>query len=145
MPVSRPLLVEKALVFASQLNHDDFVCSNGWLARFKATHDINMRAVSGEGATGDVNGTEQWQNGQLRHILMDNAPHDIFNMDEFALFFKLLPDRTLAFKGEMCTDCKHAKGRISVAFGVNILGTEKLRLLVIWKLAKALVWSHLQQ
>ncbi|KAH7984974.1 hypothetical protein HPB49_026661 [Dermacentor silvarum] len=27
LPLSGPLLVEKAVVFAPQLNHDDFVCS----------------------------------------------------------------------------------------------------------------------
>ncbi|KAH8031194.1 hypothetical protein HPB51_013651 [Rhipicephalus microplus] len=35
--ISGPLLVEKALVFASQLNHDNFVCSNGWPALRKDT------------------------------------------------------------------------------------------------------------
>ncbi|KAH8036256.1 hypothetical protein HPB51_021927 [Rhipicephalus microplus] len=29
LPISGPLLMEEALVFASQLNHDNFVCSNG--------------------------------------------------------------------------------------------------------------------
>lgn len=108
LPISGPLLVEKALVFASQLKHDDFVCSNGWLARFKARHGITTRSISGEGAAADVDGAEQWQNGQLRHILEDYAPDDIYNMDESALFFKLLPDRTLAFKGETCTGREHA-------------------------------------
>ncbi|XP_037568243.1 tigger transposable element-derived protein 4-like [Dermacentor silvarum] len=56
-------------------------------------------------------------------------------MDESALFFKLLPDRMLAFKGETCNSGKHAKDRISVAFGVNMMGTEELPLLAIRKSA----------
>ncbi|KAH7933143.1 hypothetical protein HPB49_009094 [Dermacentor silvarum] len=44
----------------------------------------------------------------LRHILTDYAPHDIFNMDEFVLFFKLLPDRTLAFKEDASDTVDHA-------------------------------------
>lgn len=68
--------------------------------------------------------------------MTDYAPDDFFNTDESALFFKLLLDKTLAFKDETCTECKHAKGRILVSFGVNLSGTEKLPLLVIWKSAK---------
>ncbi|KAH7964628.1 hypothetical protein HPB51_027131 [Rhipicephalus microplus] len=136
LPISGPLLVEKALVFASQLNHDNFVCSNGWLARFKARHGITTRTVSAEGAAADVDGAEQWQNSQLKNILEDYAPDDIFNMDESTLFFKLLPDKTLTFDGETCTGGKHAKDRISVAFCINMTGTDKTPLLVIEKLAK---------
>ncbi|KAH8038961.1 hypothetical protein HPB51_004073 [Rhipicephalus microplus] len=62
LPISRPLLVEKALVFVSQLNHGNIVCNNVWLARFKARHGITTRTVSGEGAAADVDGAEQWQN-----------------------------------------------------------------------------------
>ncbi|KAH8035985.1 hypothetical protein HPB51_014342 [Rhipicephalus microplus] len=54
LPISGPLLMEKALVFASQLNHDNFVSSNGWLAKFKARHGITTRTVSGEGAAADL-------------------------------------------------------------------------------------------
>ncbi|KAH8040151.1 hypothetical protein HPB51_009529 [Rhipicephalus microplus] len=68
LPISGPLLVEKALVFASQLNHDNFVCSNGWLARLKAKHGITRRTVPGEGAAADVDGAEQWRNGIIRAV-----------------------------------------------------------------------------
>lgn len=52
------------------------------------------------------------------------------------LFFKLLPNRMFVFKGDLCTGGKHAKEKISIAFGVNILGIEKLPLLVVQKSAK---------
>ncbi|KAH8021087.1 hypothetical protein HPB51_012371 [Rhipicephalus microplus] len=75
LPISGPLLVEKALVFASQLNHDNFVCSNDWQARFKARHGITTRTVLGEGAAADVDGAEQWQNetqtAMCRHLSPD--------------------------------------------------------------------------
>uniref|UniRef100_A0A2R5LAU9 Putative tick transposon n=1 Tax=Ornithodoros turicata TaxID=34597 RepID=A0A2R5LAU9_9ACAR len=136
LPVSGPLLVEKARTFALQLRHDDFVCSNGWLARFKARYNIVSKVVSGESAEANKDGAEAWENGQLRQILQDYDPEDIFNMDESALFFKLLPNRTLAFSGETCSGGKHSKDRISVAFAVNMTGNEKLPLLVIGKAAK---------
>ncbi|KAH8028057.1 hypothetical protein HPB51_012643 [Rhipicephalus microplus] len=40
LPVSGPLLTEKALTFADQLNCPGFACSNGWLSRFKARYGI---------------------------------------------------------------------------------------------------------
>ncbi|XP_064468659.1 tigger transposable element-derived protein 4-like [Ornithodoros turicata] len=110
--------------------------SNGWLARFKARYNIVSKVVSGESAEANKDGAEAWENGQLRQILQDYDPEDIFNMDESALFFKLLPNRTLAFSGETCSGGKHSKDRISVAFAVNMTGNEKLPLLVIGKAAK---------
>lgn len=136
LPVSDPLLVEKAQTFAIQLNHDGFVCSNGWLARFKARYNISTKIVSGEAVAADTSGGEHWKNVTLKQILAKYAPEDIFNKDESALFYKLLPNRTMAFKGETCTGGKHAKDRISVAYTVNMSGNEKLPLLVIGKSAK---------
>ncbi|EEC19457.1 transposase, putative [Ixodes scapularis] len=136
LPVSGPLLLEKARFFATQLHHDDFVCSNGWLSRFRARYNIATRVISGKGAAADTDGAEEWQNGQLQQILTDYAPEDIFNLDESALFFRLLPNRTLVSKGQACTGGKHAKDRISVAFIVNMTGSEKPPLLVIGKSEK---------
>ncbi|KAG0419080.1 hypothetical protein HPB47_004372 [Ixodes persulcatus] len=136
LPVSGPLLLEKARFFATQQHHDGFVCRSGWLSRFRARYNVVTRIISGEGAAADRDGTEEWQNGQLQQILTDYAPDDIFNLDESALFFKLLPNRTLVFKGQACTGSKHAKDRISIAFIVNMTGSEKPPLLVIGKSEK---------
>ncbi|KAH8033795.1 hypothetical protein HPB51_016250 [Rhipicephalus microplus] len=54
LPISGPLLVGKALVVASPLNLDNFVCSNGWLARFKARHGITTWTVSVEVLVGGI-------------------------------------------------------------------------------------------
>ncbi|KAH8019017.1 hypothetical protein HPB51_019214 [Rhipicephalus microplus] len=45
LPVSGPLLTEKALTFADQLNCPGFACSNGWLSRFKARYGIVGKVV----------------------------------------------------------------------------------------------------
>ncbi|KAH8031197.1 hypothetical protein HPB51_013654 [Rhipicephalus microplus] len=63
------------------LNYDNFACSNGWLARFKARHGITARSVLGEGTPAGVNGTEKWQNGQLKNIFEDYTPDDIFSAE----------------------------------------------------------------
>jgi hypothetical protein len=45
-----------------------------------------------------------WKTGMLPSLLSEYCPKDIFNADECALFFNLLPDKTYAFIGESCQD-----------------------------------------
>jgi len=40
--------------------------------------------------------------GKLSNIIKEYSPGDMFNVDETALFFKCLPDRTFILKGETC-------------------------------------------
>ncbi|KAH8019563.1 hypothetical protein HPB51_019990 [Rhipicephalus microplus] len=85
LPVSGPLLTGKALVFATLMGHDSFVCSSGWLARFKTRYNLTMKVVSGEGAAADKASAEDWTSGKLQNILQEYAAVDIFNVDESAL------------------------------------------------------------
>jgi hypothetical protein len=61
------------------------------------------------------------------------SPKDIFNADEFGLFYSMLPDKTYTFKGASCRGIKVNKERITVLVCANLDGTEKLPLLVIGK------------
>lgn len=123
-------------MFATDLGHDSIACSSGWLARFKAGYNLTTTVVSGKGAAADKDGAEDWASGKLQHTLCGYSPEDVFNIVGSALFFEMLPDRTPTFKGEMCTKGKQAKERLTIAFAVNIPGTEKLPLLVIGKAVK---------
>ena len=58
---------------------------------------------------------------------------NIFNIDEFGLFFNLMPDKTYVLKGESCHGGIRSKQRLTVLVGANLDGTEKLPLLVIGK------------
>jgi hypothetical protein len=59
-------------------------------------------------------------------ILMGGyEPHDVHNADETGLFFNVLPDRTLAYKGESCHGRKHSEDRFTVLLCVNSDGREK--------------------
>lgn len=89
----------------------------------------------------------EWQKKVLQTELSKFSPDDIFNVDETGLFWQLLPNKTLAFKGwfadilhdylllsgERCTNGKKSKDRITLLVGANMSGTEKLPLLVIGK------------
>ena len=48
LPINGPLLTTKAKQLAERLDVDDFICSVGWLNRFKARHRILFRKLSGE-------------------------------------------------------------------------------------------------
>lgn len=62
-------------------------------------------------------------------------PEDIFNADECGLFFKAMPDRSLAIKGDKCKSGKKSKVRISVLLAASATG-EKLKPFVIGKSLK---------
>jgi hypothetical protein len=51
-----------------------------------------MRLLKGESASVDLKVVEQGQK-DFKAIISDFKPEDVFNLDEFALFWKLLPDR----------------------------------------------------
>lgn len=121
---------------AKELKIDDFKASNGWLQNFQSRHSIVFRKEQGEAAAIDMEVVENWQQTILREALSRYAPGDVFNVDETGFFWKVLPDKTMAFKGDKCVGGKKSKERITVLVGSNSNGTEKVPLLVIGKSAK---------
>uniref|UniRef100_A0A914VZL2 HTH CENPB-type domain-containing protein n=1 Tax=Plectus sambesii TaxID=2011161 RepID=A0A914VZL2_9BILA len=136
VPVTGQLLKEKARETSTLLKIEGFKASEGWLTNFKHRHSISFKSNQGEAGAIDVESLGEWQQQVLREELAKFSPDDIFNADETGLFWQLLPNKTLAFKGERCTNGKKSKERITVLVGANMSGTEKLPLLIIGKSAK---------
>ncbi|KAE9546906.1 hypothetical protein FO519_009882 [Halicephalobus sp. NKZ332] len=134
--VSGSLLKEKAIKLAKELGIEGFKASSGWLDNFKERHSIKFRTKQGEGASVDLEVVENWRQEVLRDKLMKYPADDIFNVDETGLFWRIMPNRTLAFKSEKCMGNKKSKERITILVGANASGTEKLPLFVIGKSAK---------
>ncbi len=67
----------------------------------------------------------------MLELTQDFSPEDIFNGDEFGLFWRILPDKSYTLKGKKFKTGKKSKERISVLVGSNMTGSEKLKLLVI--------------
>lgn len=130
--ISGPILQEKAKQFASELKHENFRASNGWLANFKKRHELIFRKVCGESAKVDDDVCTEWKE-KLASVTEGYDPENIYNADETGLFFKCLPDKTLSFKGDKCHGGKNSKHRLTVMLGTNCTGTHKLRPLVIGK------------
>lgn len=120
---------------AKLLGIDEFKASDGWLAGFKKRHSIGLRRIQGEAAAVDVSFLNEWRRGPLNELLACFSPADTYNADETGLFWRAMPEKTLAFSGEQCSGGKKSKERITVLCAASMSG-EKLPLLVIGKAAK---------
>ena len=67
-----------------------------------------LKKLAGESAEVSVESTDAWLES-LPSLLEGYEPRDVYNADETGLFFNVLPDRTLAYKGESCHGGKRSK------------------------------------
>ncbi|GBM25054.1 Tigger transposable element-derived protein 6 [Araneus ventricosus] len=74
---------------------------------------------------------EDWQE-RLPLVLAGYDDEDIFNMDETALFFRALPNKSMIQKSEEARGGKIPKERRTISFCVSASG-EKEKPLVIWR------------
>lgn len=131
MPLSGAILQQKALDFSCMLGCHDFKASSGWLQRFKERHNIVGKVISGECAEANAVGATDWLRDRVPGILAQYDRRNIYNADETALFYRLLPKRTLALKNECCHGGKQSKQRLTVLLCANMDGSDKRKPLVI--------------
>ena len=110
----------------------DFKASNGWLDRWKVRNNVSFKTVSGEAKSCTPEMTGPWKETHLPIILPHYQLKDIFNADEFGLFFQALPTKRSELKKEKCIGGKHSKVRITGMSAASATG-EKVPLLVIGK------------
>ena len=67
-------------------------------------------------------------------ILERYDPYNIYNANETGLYWRLLPDKTHAVSGEMCTGGKLSKERITILVCSSMTGSDKLPLFSNWKI-----------
>ena len=87
MPVSGPVLQQKALSIAGILGQTDFKASNGWLEAFRKRHEITFRAISGNEDNVNESTVLDWMSS-VSALLAGYEKRDVFNCDETALFFR---------------------------------------------------------
>ena len=140
IPISGTILREKALKYSEELGIDNFKASNGWLDRWKNRHGVTFKTVSGEAKSCTADMTASWEQTTLPTILTNYKLRDIYNADEFGLFYKTLPDKTLHLKSEKCIGGKHSKIRVTAMAAANAEG-EKLPMFIIGKSVKPRCFS----
>ena len=124
-------LMEKADSLAKEMGIT-FSANPGWLSRFKARQGIIFKAACGESSAVNEDVVDAFKK-DLPSLLAAYEPRDIYNVDETGLFFRMLPDKTFALKGESCHGGKKKKERVTVLLGANMDGSHKLKPLVIGK------------
>uniref|UniRef100_A0A914VX02 HTH CENPB-type domain-containing protein n=1 Tax=Plectus sambesii TaxID=2011161 RepID=A0A914VX02_9BILA len=83
--ISGPMIQEEAKKFAEKLDIPDFEPSNSWLWWWKMKENITYHKIQGEKGTANQ---------------ADYHPKAVYNADETGLFYKALPNGTLAARGE---------------------------------------------
>lgn len=109
------LIRGKAEKFAKAMGNKDFKASSGWLTNWKKRNNVVFKAETGESGAVDQVSAAEWM-ASLDPILEEYEARNIFNADETGLFFKCMPDRTFAYKGDACFGGKKKQGT-SHSFG----------------------------
>lgn len=133
IPISGPILQEKATEFGKRFNKIDFQCSSSWINRFRQRHNIVFGKISGESSSVPVGVSENWLEHVWPNLRKNYSDCDIYNADETGLFYRLTPSQTLRFKGETCSGGKLSKERLTILVASNMTGSYKKKLLVIGK------------
>jgi hypothetical protein len=82
-----------------------------------------------------VKTADHWTNETLPALIQGNEGRNIFSADETALFYSLMPSKSLHMKGETYQGGKKSKENLTVLLCSSADGSEKLKPLVIGKLA----------
>ena len=113
IPIHGKIIQEKTLEFPKELNLEMFQASDGWLHSWKPRYNISFKEVSGESKSVTPEMTAAWNETSLPTILSRYNLKDIYNTDEFGLFYQGLPKKTLHLKGEKCSGGKYSKARLT--------------------------------
>ena len=103
LPINGPVVKAQAEVLNQAINgpDSDFAASNGWLWRWQKRHGVKQLKVVGEQRSADTDGAAQFPAKLLTYIdANDLVEEQIYNADESGLFYRMLPNTTLAQQNE---------------------------------------------
>ena len=87
--------------------------------------------------------TALWEETTLPTILARYQLNNIFNADEFGLFYEVLPSKSLHFWGKCCSGGKQSKVRLTRVAAYNVL-RKKILMFVIRKSASPRCFKHVR-
>ena len=133
--VSALVFKTKAIEFAEKMNLKNFKAPDGWLDYRKKRFNVTFKTVSGESNACTDEMVAPWDQITLPPILSKYDLNQMYNADEFGLFYRAQPNKSLRLNNENCDVGKHSKLRLTGLTAANEVG-EKLPLLVISKSKK---------
>lgn len=135
--------MEKAKYFHERLGRGVFSASKGWLEKFKKRDGIRQLKITGK----KLSNNEPFQDKFMDIIKeKDLSAEQIYNADEFGLYWKTIPDKTQATDIEVkAPGSKISKERITFMPCANAAGTHKLPLLVIGKAQKPRAFASVRK
>jgi DDE superfamily endonuclease/Tc5 transposase DNA-binding domain/CENP-B N-terminal DNA-binding domain len=138
IPITDEIAKTKAQDFVDGIYGDEphglsFSASNGWLAGFKQRYGLKSYRMHGEAGSSPLENLPAFRQ-QIREKLALFDLENIFNADETALFFRMLPTQTLATTAQKGT--KKDKERVTILLTANATGTTKLKPLIIGRSAQ---------
>ena len=128
--ICQEFLLEKSEDLAKKLGHDDFKPSRGWLYRLCKRSDIKFKKLRGEAASSDVEARDNWLTDVWPQFRDKYEPCDIWNTDETGLYYRMMPDGTLAFANDKRKGGKKSKERVTVLFTASMTGEKKRPLMI---------------
>lgn len=136
-PISSEIIKEKAKQFCSQIYGQsvEFVASNGWFSNFRSRYGIKFLKISGEKLSNDSTAVQPFIEKLRKKIAEMGITYDqVYNADETALFWRKLPEETLALHNEKSAPGrKIGKERVTLLVCCNATGEHKLPLFMIGK------------
>ena len=142
--VNTLILKEKSSIFAKAFGITDFVPSDGWITRWKRRFNISFKKISGEGASCTPEMVSLWKETSLPTLLPNYDLKDIYNTNEFGLFYQMHPEKSLHLEKEQYIGGKQSKVRITGMAASNALG-DKIPMFVISKSVKPRCFKEIKK
>ncbi|CAF1033727.1 unnamed protein product [Brachionus calyciflorus] len=99
-----------------------FEASNGWLNRFQERFNLCSKKTCGESGSVNENDVQSGRD-DLKDVIQNYPPNNIYNADETGLFYRLGPDRNIVHRDEEVKGYKKDKARTTCMLGTNASGT----------------------
>jgi hypothetical protein len=116
IPLTGPTIKENAKDLAKISGIQNFEASDGWLPNFRSRNDILFQKIHGESASVDKEIASNFMTVKLPQLIKDYSPSDIYNGDEFGLFWKCTLDKTMLAKGQSCKGGKKVKKELQFLY-----------------------------
>ena len=120
--------------FAKEFGRPDWEGYGSFIHRWTKRYGIVNKAICGsKESAAPHDELETWKETVLVPTLARYSPNDIYNGDETALFYKLLPHRTYCFDGDKPAGSAKRKDRLTLLIITNMDGSDHRKLSVIGK------------